>query len=364
MLTIASVLLAATPPVVLSPIRLSDPVRTGAEPREQRLITWMPSETRCGDEIVPVVSGRRPYNDLGWTGAPPKPDMRYRFSIDADGRTHSIMAEETAPARGTSGGPAVATTRYAAGQPRVSCRVSYRAVYTPFDQAGRAELASYVMTNRTPRLPREALNVLQEGDGCRDGTQPLQRAFPEFATLPATPGVRDWTMIGFDVDPDGVPRNVRPLYGTGNEDLAKASADAVARSRFNAGPLRKNCSYPYWRAAAILPAPALPEVESNTVCDSRAWKTPLNQSYPRAYSERMIEGWAVIRYDVASWGEIGNLEIVDAQPSMDFGVAAKRMLERASKEPGDALSGCVDVVRYVMPPRRDDEDRVYVSPDS
>ena len=38
-----------------------------------------------------------------------------------------------------------------------------------------------------------------------------------------------------------------------------------------------------------------------------------------------IEGWEVFRYYVASWGEIGNVELLDAQPVRSPGDAAHKL---------------------------------------
>ena len=66
---------------------------------------------------------------------------------------------------------------------------------------------------------------------------------------------------------------------------------------------------------------------------------------------RRIEGWAVVRYDAAPWGEIGNVTVLAAQPSADFGTQAQVVLRSAKVAPSESgFTGCVERVRFVMPP--------------
>ena len=276
--------------------------------------------------------------------------MVFEFAIDPTGRPLSIA--RTSPpvyAQGTAG-PALASSRYQAGAAREGCSITYQPVMRPVDRAEPVELASYVMTNQTPRLPKEAYDRLRAGDECRPGTQPLMRAYPNFDDIPATPGVRDWAMIGFDVAASGETVNVRHLYGTGNDALAEASKEAVENSRFTEGPLRRNCSYPYWRNAAVLPAPPAPPRAPDWTdpCEALEWDRAPQRIYPTAYLARSIEGWADITYDVATWGEVGNARVLRAEPTDDFGEAAKRMIELARAQKNAGFTGCEKRVYYRM----------------
>ena len=63
----------------------------------------------------------------------------------------------------------------------------------------------------------------------------------------------------------------------------------------------------------------------------------------------MIEGWAVVRYDVAPWGALGNISVLKSEPSEDFGKQAVMMLQNAMLAPStQGMTGCVDRVRYVL----------------
>lgn len=63
-------------------------------------------------------------------------------------------------------------------------------------------------------------------------------------------------------------------------------------------------------------------------------------------------------YDVAPWGEIGNVKVLAAQPSEDFGGQAVRMMQNAEvKTSGRGMTGCVDRVRFAMDsPRPEPEE--------
>ena len=343
----ATGLVPLPPPILISPPASSRSTETPAP----QLVSWIPGPVRCetGAE-APVVEGRRPYNTL-WNGRGSPPSaMAFEFAIDPTGRPLSIVrTSPPAYAQGTAG-PALASSRYEAGAALEGCSITYHPVMRPVDKAEPVELASYVMTNQTPRLPKEAYDRLHAGDECRPGTQPLMRAFPNFDDIPATPGVRDWAMIGFDVAASGETVNVRHLYGTGNDALAKASEEAVESSRFTEGPLRRNCSYPYWRNAAVLPAPPAPPRAPGWTdsCEALEWNREPQRIFPEAYLARSIEGWADIAYDVATWGEVGNVRVLRAEPTDDFGEAAKRMIERSSAQKNTGFTNCETRVFYRM----------------
>jgi TonB family protein len=71
--------------------------------------------------------------------------------------------------------------------------------------------------------------------------------------------------------------------------------------------------------------------------------------YPENFRRRYIEGWAVIAFDLAPWGAVGNTKVVAAEPAAEFGEAAQRIVlgstTAASKQ---GYSNCVVKVRYAM----------------
>lgn len=80
------------------------------------------------------------------------------------------------------------------------------------------------------------------------------------------------------------------------------------------------------------------------------WATRPNSSYPPAYRQRAIEGWAILSFDAAPWGEIGNIKVLDAQPSADFGQQAIQILRSGRVAPSaQGATGCVETVKFKMP---------------
>jgi len=326
-------------------------------PAEQKLVSWLPGEVRCADGTAPAAGLRRPFNTLNFSSAA-VPAATMRFDIDVSSRPMSISQEEGGVSLGSADFvPALAASRFPAGPARSRCAVTYAPRIVPVGEAAVEELASYTMMPTMGTLTEDGQARLRGTGSCWKAPrpQPLVRAYPDFDRLPATPGVRDWALVGYDTDASGRPRNIRALAGTGNAALTKAAADAVNRSRFTGGA-RTGCSYPYWRTPATLAAPKSPDPAplrpAGATCpEDHGWSTPPRPRYPEAFRRRAVEGWAVVSYDVAPWGEPGNLRVLAAQPGAAFGEAAQSALRLARLAPaGQGLTGCVDTVRFLMEP--------------
>ncbi len=323
------------------------------------LLRWEPGEARCDGAVVNAQMVRRPWNQLGWSSGPDTRDVSLRFAIDASGRPVSITRETKGPVPfGEDLAPALTASRFAAQAPHTNCTITYTMRQSPLAGAPLDELMAYSVHPLSGRLPDTGWERIRQGAGdCMENPQPqpLERHFPDFAAIPATPGVRDWSMIRYDVDAAGKVKGASVLTGTGNRALDAAGVKAIRASRFTRGA-RSGCLYPYWKEAATLPAPDMPEairttkVEGNCP-DKHGWAVPPQLRFPEPYRRRAIEGWAVIRYDVASWGETGNWTVIEAQPSADFGDQAIAML-RAARLPAttQGFTGCVDRIRFTMGP--------------
>lgn len=322
----------------------------------QSVLAWLPGEVQCGGLPVVATPMRRPLTSLMWGGAPATVPVRYLFSIDETGRTFRIRRTGTdfVP-YGDDIAPSLAATRFAADAPRQDCVVTYLPRRTALADTPVDDLISYTMTPGTGVLPREGWKRIERAGTCLDQPrpQPLLQGFPDFATVTATPGVRDWTMLDFDTDARGRPIGVRVATGTRNPALDAAAVTALAASRYT-GAARTGCRYPYWRAAGRVAPPPVPEEASfrpaNSTCPAgRDWATPPVLRFPENYRRRAIEGWAVVTYDVAPWGEIGNLQVAAAQPSEDFGREAMSVMRSARLPAGTpGAVGCVDRVIFKM----------------
>ena len=324
------------------------------------LVQWEPGEIRCHGASVTGQPIRRPWNQLAWLGNQTPRALTIRFAIDPTGRPVSLTREpaDFVPLSDDVE-PALAASRFARQSPQQDCTVTYTMRSTPLAAADAQELMAYTVHPLSGRLPEEGWQRIREAGGdclTNPQPQPLERHFPDFATIAATPGVRDWSMIRYDIDVAGRPRGATVLTGTGNRALDEAAMKAIRESRFTRGA-RTGCLYPYWRGAAKLPAPEMPEairatkVEEGNCPDQHGWAVPPQLRFPEAYRRRSIEGWAVIHYDVAPWGETGNLKVVAAQPSDAFGAQALAMI-RAARLPASrqGYTGCVDRVRFNMGP--------------
>ena len=320
------------------------------------LIAWLPGEVRCGGAIVTATPMRRPLTNLLWAPNPSLKPVSYGFDIDATGRTgsiHRVTNDYVVAADDLA--PSLAATTFAAGAARVGCSITYVPRQTGLGEAPVADLVSYSMTPLSGALPREGWARITGGGTCTDIPRPavLVQAFPDPRSSPATPGVKDWTLVGYDLDAAGKPVDVRVVAATGNQPLSAAATKAMAASRFTGG-VRTGCRYPFHRDPVPLPAPPMPEEATyrpaGATCPGKHdWSTPPTLRFPEAYRRRAIEGWAVITYDVAPWGEIGNARVAAAQPTDEFGREAINVLRHAKVPTTQGFVGCVDRVRFKMP---------------
>lgn len=322
----------------------------------QVLTAWTPGEIRCGGTVVTPRTLQRPWSALRWsTQRSPVETPHYRFRIDASGRAMSIQREGQGFVWGSEDiAPSLAVSRFPVGAPRSNCTIRYTPQETPLGDAPVGDLISYSLTPLSGKLPPEGWARIQPPDtSClvEPRPQPLVQAFPNFNKLPGTPGVKHWSMLGYDLDGQGRPKNVRIVNGTRDAALDRVSVQAMRSSRFTGGP-RTGCLYPFWRNPTTLVAPEAPAEDAlrpvGSTCPSDDnWATPPRLSYAAPYQRRSIEGWAVVAYDVAPWGELGNLRVLASEPTADFGDQALRVLRAARKAPSPTgRTGCVDRVMF------------------
>lgn len=328
---------------------------------DRPLVAWMPGTVQCDGAVVSPVTMRRPLTRLGWSGSMPQiASLAVSFDIDQAGRPLSIrrVSPEFRPFS-EDVLPSLAASRFPAGDTRAGCRITYTHRMTAMTDTPVEDLVSYSLYRPDGALPWSGWNRIFTMNGnCADRPlpPPLVQVYPDFQKIPATPGSRDWSMVTYDQDARGRTRNVRTLYSTGNAALDAASVKAMRASRHSGGA-RAGCVYPYWRAPMRLAAPPSPDTMSlrptTSNCDASddTYATQPRLIYPEAYSKRSIEGWAIVAFDVAPWGELGNLRVLASQPSEDFGQQALQVLRSARKAPSQAgRVGCVDKVVFRMGP--------------
>jgi TonB family protein len=321
----------------------------------RQLLAWIPGEARCTGQGVAAVTIHRPMTTLGFSQQTKR--KSYHFRIDVQGRPLSIVQDEAPNWLSADDVEAsLAASRFMAGSARSDCTIDYVMHATPIDAASAGELMAYSVSPMSGRLSSAAWKrMAPAGSTCLDMPRPapLNRAFPHFDALPATPGSRDWSMVGYDLDAKGRPVKPSIVGSTGSRALDAASIKAVRESRFTSGA-RSGCLYPYWRSLAPLAAPESPDPasmrpEGSSCIGDRPWAVQPKLVYPAAYRRRAIEGWAVVAYDVAPWGETGNIHVLVSEPAAAFGQQAVQIVRSARKVASSAgATGCVDIVRFAI----------------
>lgn len=326
-------------------------------PPQQRLAQWKAGPVRCGGTVIDPVRLVRSRPELAWAEVPLKMTT-LRFRIDASGRPLSIKREgggDYIPF-GSDLIPAFAASQFASGSPRNDCAIDFTIELAPLAMADRTDLMAYSLDQSSGQLPPEGWDRITPPDtDCRRRPHPaeLLRAYPDFEKLPGTPGERQWSMTGYDLDKKGRPINVQTVAGTGDAALDAASRKAVAKSRFVAGA-RTGCMYPYWRGPLRIAAPPAPSEDSfgpTPHCPAAPWVQQPRMNYPQPWNRRSIEGWAVVQFDVAPWGEVGNTRVLASEPAEDFGREAMQVVRTARRAPSTTgASGCIERVRFAIRP--------------
>jgi TonB family protein len=353
--------------LLLAPLAAPPMPAAGAgDDRGYRLVVLRPGEATCnGIREVPVYR-ELPIPEAGhvYLRTPAHP-VTLAFSIDNRGR--AIDIEETSADQPIQGymddaAPSLAAWQFTPGPARTRCTISYSVHTLTAAEAPRSDVY-YAFATRRGNLP--ALRPFYErdiaaGSDCY-GPFPNFRlqAFPPYDELDRQPGSISWNMIGFDIDAKGRTRNVRLLGSDHDAALDDSSMDAVRASRFAPGA-HHGCALPFrlFPGTTLKPPPAAPTLDyraPDAQCEElpEKWASMPPLKFPEPFRRRSIEGWAIVRFDVAPWGETGNVEVVNAQPAAAFGEAAERIVRRAKKPPSPrGFSGCVDKVYFKMRPRR------------
>lgn len=332
------------------------------------LLSFRPGPARCqsGEEALQL--GEPPLPQITSVGPemPAPAPVTLRFRIDATGRPLGIV-EEPRPGRAgpyynsRDAAAALAASRFRAGRERSGCTIAYEVKAEPLDEADPATLYRFMALQPPPAFDaRRAIleRAVPPGSNCFNDPRlnVRLRAYPAFEEIPQAPGTFSYSFLAFDLDEGGRPRNVRLLGSGGNAELDRQSLDAVRRSRFS--PVAKSgCTYSYWRRQTDpLTAPEPPEPEafrSDTASCPREgspWAHMPRLSFPNEFERRGIEGWAIVRFDVAPWGGVGNVSALAAEPASAFGQQAVQIVSGARKPPsGQGYTGCVTRVVFRMP---------------
>ena len=323
--------------------------------RRQTVVALKATSGRCADGPLDVSAVEAPMVDLlRPSSSIANEPVNVRFYIDENGRPLGIMREPAGYGLMADLTPSLAASRFARGAPRTACSIVYEPRRTNIAEADINALIGYSIFAQQ-RTPKEVFDrITPAGSDCNiQRPAVLLRAYPDFQKIPATKGRMDWSMIKFHIDASGRPVRVATYGTTGNKALDKASEDAVAQSRFAKGP-KQGCLYHYWRRGGTLAAPEGRELdayrsEDGNCRQSVEWKYQPALVYPDNFRRRDIEGWAVISFDLAPWGAVGNAKVVAAEPAAEFGEAARQIVLTRSTAPSkQGFSNCVIKVLYAM----------------
>lgn len=340
------------------------PAATPPPPRNAVLVDFVPAEVRCDGGVVTPRLSVRPVPVAAY--ARPDRPMRvtFDFRIDETGRPLSIglpKHDGHLYLDISDLAPALAAWRFAPGAVRSGCSIGFVLETTPVDAAPAALMHRALALPHSTQPAEAALRARarrEDGDCARSGYPALRRrTYPDFDRIPEAPGSSSYAMVGFDIAASGKPRNVRIRSSDGNAALDRAAIRAVRDSRFVPGA-RKGCSYPYHRRQnQPMPAPVLPPKASfrpaNASCPIAAPRIEQlsRDDFPAPFVRRSIEGIAIIAYDVAPWGAIGNIRVLAAEPAAAFGEQAKWVVARGAvpaSEAGTGLVGCVTRIAFQL----------------
>ena len=366
--------LAAASDQALEPIQVS-PVREGRIFSAASSLLQVPTtEIACGGQPIQPLYADDLAIGAALSASHERPAVILAFSVDEQGRTRDIRPVRDTPS--TPSGPivisalspaqeeqaALAAWRFPAG-PRADCRATIRYSAKPLEAATTDDLLRYFAVTRTRGALRDIVarrlggpDANCGGDG-RGGRAARTISVPDFMIgRRPPPGGRSWSVVRWNVNAQGRATGVQTLGSSGDADLDREARRAMAETVLRPGAPLTGCVFNFNRAGETLTPPDLPRREEDPQQSCPADisdRLRLNiapERFPPAFAKRRIEGWALVRFDLATWGQTGAIEVIDAQPSAVFGKDASRLVASARTEP--ALTGavrCVLPIRYRLP---------------
>lgn len=356
---LAAALAQSQPPI-------AQPIVIGQQP--PRILSLRPGEARCGEAPQRPVHAET-VTPVGVTYFPENLTadaltVRLTFKIDRAGRPVSISQAADNPLAASQARdlvPAFSVWRFAPGAAREDCEISFEAQVRSFASAPLPDIHRMLILGRSsPAIRSAAARRVQPASSTCFNPPPIvrQRTYPAFERIPQAPGTAAYSLVAFDIDASGRPINLSLADSTGNTELDRQSLDAIRRSRF-APEAKRGCNYPYWRRGDTpVAAPPVPEVAAfrrpDATCSEKGatWVQLPKLVFPPEFLTRGIEGWALVSYDVAPWGAVGNLKVLEAQPAARFGAQAESIVRQARGAASDrGATGCVDRVIFRVPAR-------------
>lgn len=279
-----------------------------------------------------------------------------QFSINEGGRPRSIRPAPAATPRFIPTDDAQATLaafRFAPGQARADCAMTVRQTPRPLAEASREHLAFAYAVDRA-RPAAVARQLARQGDDCGDRPRPAVAVYPSPDVGRPPPGGRAWSVTRWNVGRDGRTSDVETLASSDDAAFDAEARRVVVASTFQPDAPRRGCINAWTRPGEPLPDAPEPEPTGdplkNCPAELRARFTHGRLTYPGAFQQRGIEGWAIVRYDIASWGEAGAVEVLEAQPAAAFGEAARNIVRAGRATPGHVAGiRCTDRIIFRLP---------------
>lgn len=324
-----------------------------------RLVTWQASDVVCGAETVKPVRMEVPAAVIvrGAEAIEPAEPI-YRFRIDAHGRPLSIRADDASVfyMRTASDDfePALAGSLFPTAQGKASCTVRYAAHTTPLRDATAQQLLA-IPPDGDLTFDEFSEVLRRPEDTCATLPTPRNLAYPAFDQLPDMMGHLGGALVRYDVDASGATTGIELLASNAPAEATPIVLQALRDSRYAPGA-KHGClaGYRIPPRETLKPPPSPqddPFLDPKHRCPRAGSKLVHVEDvpFPVPFQRRNIEGWALIRFDVATDGSLENLETVRAEPAAEFGDQAKGVLLAGHADPTPVrLIGCISKIRFAL----------------
>ncbi|MDC7675809.1 TonB family protein [Asticcacaulis machinosus] len=206
-------------------------------------------------------------------------------------------------------------------------------------------------------------------EACRAaGKQVRSRAYPDSRTFRRAPGRPQRVVTRYDVLDTGKVRLGAQVVSEARAEDAAEIAKALSQLNYYSGAAAQDCLYSYIIPPAPLPSndaslwPELRELYRDSFYKDEGPKDCPNDDrekimpfvfnaelYPAEARRMKIEGMAMVRFDIAPWGEV-RIRSTLSHPLPQFARAAEQMVRQSTAKASErGYSGCQVMVRFANP---------------
>ncbi|MEO0440789.1 MAG: TonB family protein [Pseudomonadota bacterium] len=256
--------------------------------------------------------------------------------------------------------PVLATWQFAKNQPREACQLQLALntnTVADTDMATLIKLRALKLTSDKTARRQIARRIISPDATCLKKPRPrfLVRNSPDYLALSSNPGAINYVALVHDIDAEGRVINIRNSGNSGHAELNQAAEQSLVSNQYatSRDPARTGCPRYYKMSPKKTVTYAKPEEETAPAETCKGlpedWIKKPDVEYPKNFLRRSIEGWAEIQFDVAPWGQVGNVSVLRAEPSTTIGDGAKRAIQVARKAASErGYTGCIEMVRFEM----------------